>query len=109
MFHASALLSPYFSQITFFIEEDQITKNKKIVIHEEDFDRKIKLFIHFQNYTLSFILIFFRLIKVYHLVEFFVPHIFGLYSMALREMCILLLQETTALYFMTWLFVVNQC
>ena len=43
MFHASALLSPYFSQITFFIEEDQITKNKKIVIHEEDFDRKNKI------------------------------------------------------------------
>ena len=40
---------------------------------------------------------------------YFVPHIYGLYSMALREMCILLLQETTALYFMTWLFVVNQC
>ena len=105
MFHASALLSPYFSQITFFIEEDQITKNKKIVIHEEDSDRKNKMSIHCQNYTLSFILIFFRLIKVYHLV---VPHIFGLYSMALREMLILLLQETTALYFMTRLFVVNQ-
>ena len=65
MFHASALLSPYFSQITFFIEEDRTPKNKKIVIHEEDFDRKIRLFIHFQNYTLSFILICFRLIKAH--------------------------------------------
>ena len=65
MFHASALLSPYFSQITFFIEEDQITKNKKIVIHEEDSDRKNKMSIHCQNYTLSFILICFRLIKAH--------------------------------------------